>query len=80
MPILIKSVTGGVLDNIITNVSGIKSMQSFFGHEEWFKIGYLEVFLQNFKKVGEIIELKNNKNIGLAINQNKKFKEIEISY
>lgn len=80
MPVLIKSVTGQVLDNIKTNVEAIKYVNASFGYNDWFKIGHLEVFLQNYKKVIETTNLNKNRDIGLAINNNREFIPIEISY
>ena len=80
MPILIKSVIGKVSDNIKTNVEVIKYVEASFGYEDWFKIGHLEVFLQNYKKVVESTDLGKNRDIGLAINNSREFIEIEISY
>jgi hypothetical protein len=80
MPVLIKNVTGQVLDNIKTNVEAIKFTESSFGYEDWFRIGFLEVFLQNFKKVTEITDLNKSREFGLTINKNRKFVDLEISY
>jgi hypothetical protein len=80
MPVLIKSVTGEVLDNIKTNIEIIKFTESSFGYDDWFRIGIIEVFLQNFKKVVEITDLNKNKELGLTINKNRKFIDLEISY
>lgn len=80
MPVLIKNITGQVLDNIKTNVEAIKFTEASFGHKDWFKIGHLEVFLQNYKKVVEKTDLGKNRDIGLSINKNREFIEIEISY
>lgn len=80
MPILIKNITGEVLDNIKTNVEAIKYVEATFGYEDWFKVGHLEVFLQNYKKVVESTDLGKNRDIGLAINNGREFIEIEISY
>ena len=80
MPVLIKNITGQVLDNIKTNVEAIKFTEASFGYEDWFKIGHLEVFLQNYKKVVEKTDLGKNRDIGLSINKNREFIEIEISY
>jgi hypothetical protein len=80
MPVLIKSVTGEVLDNIKTNIEVIKFTESSFGYDDWFRIGIIEVFLQNFKKVVEITDLNKSRELGLTINKNKKFIDLEISY
>lgn len=80
MPVLVKNITGQVLDNIKTNVDAIKYVEASFGYEDWFKIGHLEVFLQNYKKVIETTDLNKNRDIGLGINKGREFIEIEISY
>ena len=80
MPVLVKNITGQVLDNIKTNVDAFKFVEASFGYTDWFKIGHLEVFLQNYKKVIETTDLNKNRDIGLSINKNRKFIEIEISY
>jgi|TARA_R110001592_G_scaffold198839_6_gene447221 hypothetical protein len=80
MPVLIKKIVGKVSDNIKTDVEAIRFVKSSFGYEEWFKVGHLEVFLQNYKKVTESTDLGKNRNIGLSINNRREFIEIEISY
>lgn len=80
MPVLIKNITGQVLDNIKTNVEAINYVNASFGYDDWFKIGHLEVFLQNYKKVTETTDLNKNRDIGLTINNNREFIPIEISY
>ena len=80
MPVLIKNVTGQVLDNIKTNIEVIKFTESSFGYDDWFRIGIIEVFLQNFKKVTEITDLNKSRGFGLTINKNRKFVDLEISY
>ena len=80
MPLLIKSVNGKVLDNLKTDIKYVKLVEGNFGHGDWFKIGHLEVFLQNFKQVisSEVLETPNK--YGLIVNNDKTFTEIEISY
>lgn len=80
MPILIQNITGKISDNIKTDVSTIKFIQSDFGYSDWFKIGSLEVFLQNFKKVISSENLYKSSDFGLNANRDKIYKEIEISY
>lgn len=80
MPLLIKNVSGEILDNLTTNVDAITSLDGKFGYEDWFKIGYLEVFIQNYKKVVETEDLIKPNTYGLLVNNNKTFTEIEISY
>ena len=80
MPLLIKSVNGKVLDNFKASINNVSFVEGNFGHNDWIKIGHLEVFLQNFKKVinSEILETSNK--YGLIANNNKTFIELEISY
>lgn len=80
MPVLIKSVTGEVLDNIKTNVEAIRYTEASFGYSDWFRIGFLEVFIQNFSKVVESTNLNKNRDIGLTVNKNRNFTDLEISY
>ena len=80
MPVLIKSVTGEVLDNIKTNVEAIRYTEASFGYSDWFRIGFLEVFIQNFSKVVESTNLNKYRDIGLTVNKNRNFTDLEISY
>lgn len=80
MPLLINSVNGKVLDNLKTNINNFKFVEGKFGHEDWFQVGQLEVFLQNFKKVVSSEELVTPNKHGLIVNNNRTFIEIEISY
>ena len=80
MPVLIKSVTGEVLDNIKTNVEAIRYTEASFGYSDWFRIGFLEVFIQNFSKVVESTNLNKNRDVGLTVNKNRNFTDLEISY
>tara|TARA_R100000544_G_scaffold35748_1_gene23322 strand:- start:4829 stop:5071 length:243 start_codon:yes stop_codon:yes gene_type:complete len=80
MPVLIKNIVGKVSDNINSNVEAIRFVETSFGYKDWFKIGHLEVFIQNYKKVTEMTDLGKNRDIGLNINNNREFIELQISY
>ncbi len=80
MPLLIKRVKGEVLDNLKGGIYNLNSIKGSFGYTDWFKIGNLEVFLQDFKYVIDIEEINTPLNIALTFNKNSEFKEIEISY
>lgn len=80
MSILIKKVEGEILDNLEVKINSLKEIDSKFGYSDWFKIGTLEVFLQDYTKVLSIEEVDTTNNKGLSINKNKDFTEIEISY
>lgn len=80
MPVLIQNVEGKILDNLTDDVKAIQFVNAEFGYEDWFVIGYLEVFLQNFKNVLESEDLNKTRDFGLTVNRNKEFIELEISY
>ncbi len=80
MPILIQNINATLLDNITDDINAIKFVEAEFGYKDWFKIGYLEVFLQNYKKVVSITDLNKTKDFGLIINNGKTFTELNISY
>ena len=80
MIVLVKKLTGEVISDIKGSVSIGNLGKTIFGHEDWFKVGYLEVFLQNFKKVTEKTDLKKTSGIGLSFNNQKEFTKKDISY
>lgn len=80
MPILIKSVTANIEQDIQTNIKQFNSLGVVFGSGDWFRIGVIEVFLQNYKKVVSTEDMNKINNFGLNVNKDKKFKEIQISY
>lgn len=80
MPILIKSVNGKVLDNLTATINHVSVVEGTFGYSDWIRVGHLEAFLQNFKKVISTEELIISNKYGLIVNSNKSFTEIEISY
>jgi hypothetical protein len=80
MPILIQNITGSLADDIHDEIDAFNSIETNFGYDDWFKIGSTEVFLQNYKKVSETIDLNKTRNFGLQINNNKTFTDLNISY
>ena len=80
MPILIQNITGSLADDIHDEIDAFNFVQADFGYDDWFKIGYLEVFLQNYKKVSETTDLNKTSSFGLLVNNNKTFTELNISY
>tara|TARA_R110002050_G_scaffold79261_1_gene169297 strand:- start:9913 stop:10155 length:243 start_codon:yes stop_codon:yes gene_type:complete len=80
MSLLIKNVKGEILEDLEVKVNILKKIESKFGYSDWFKIGTLEVFLQDYTKVLSVEEIGTTNNKGLSINKNKDFTEIEISY
>ena len=80
MPVLIQNINASIVDNFKTDVGMVKLVDAQFGYEDWFRIGYLEVFIQNFKKVTKSEDLNKNRDFGMNSNRNNTFKTIEISY
>ena len=80
MPILIQNITGSLAEDISDEIDAFNYVQADFGYEDWFKIGYLEVFLQNYKRVVESTDLNKTTDFGLLINKNKEFINLNISY
>lgn len=80
MPKLIQNITGSLIEDIQGSVTYYNYITTEFGYEDWFKIGALEVFLQNFRYVTESTDLNKNRDIGLAFNKTREFKELYISY
>tara|TARA_R100000951_G_scaffold86909_1_gene74669 strand:+ start:223 stop:465 length:243 start_codon:yes stop_codon:yes gene_type:complete len=80
MIVLVKKLTGKVINDIKGSVNIGNLGETTFGHEDWFKVGALEVFLQNFKKVTEKTDLNKTSGIGLTFNNQKEFIKKEISY
>tara|TARA_B110000211_G_C13968200_1_gene503739 strand:- start:726 stop:968 length:243 start_codon:yes stop_codon:yes gene_type:complete len=80
MPLLIQNIKTNVILSINQNINLIDSVGGAFGYEDWFKIGSLEFFIQNYKKFIESENLNKNRDFGLNFNSNKTFKELKISY
>jgi len=80
MPKLIKNVSTNVIESLNDNINLNNSVEGDFGYKDYFKIGNVEFFIQNYKKVIESENLNKAKDFGLAINSDKTFKELEISY
>ena len=80
MPLLIQNIKTNVIQPINQNIDSIESVVGAFGYEDWFKIGSLEFFIQNYKKFIESENLNKNRDFGLNFNSNKTFKELKISY
>lgn len=80
MTVLVKKLIGKVISDIKGSVNIGNIGETAVGHEDWFKVGYLEVFLQNFKKVTKKTDLNKTSGIGLSFNNKKEFIKKDISY
>jgi hypothetical protein len=80
MPLLIQNIKTNIIQSINQDINLIDSVEGAFGYEDWFKIGSLEFFIQNYKKYIESENLNKDRDFGLNFNSNKTFKELKISY
>ncbi len=80
MPLLIQNIKTNVIQSINQDINLIDLVGGAFGYEDWFKIGSLEFFIQNYKKYIESENLNKDRDFGLNFNSNKTFKELKISY
>jgi hypothetical protein len=80
MPLLIQNIKTNLIQSINQDINLIDTLGGAFGYEDWFKIGGLEFFIQNYKKYIESENLNKDRDFGLNFNSNKTFKELKISY
>lgn len=80
MPKLIKNISTNIIESFNDNIEFKNSVEGGFGYKDYFKLGNVEFFIQNYKKVIKSENLNKTRDFGLAFNSNKTFKEIEISY
>ena len=80
MQLLIQNIKTNVIQSINQDINLIDLVGGAFGYEDWFKIGSLEFFIQNYKKYIESENLNKDRDFGLNFNSNKTFKELKISY
>jgi len=80
MPLLIQNIKTNIIQSINQDINLIDSVGGASGYEDWFKIGSLEFFIQNYKKYIESENLNKDRDFGLNFNSNKTFKELKISY
>jgi hypothetical protein len=78
MPILLKNVEGSILDNFETTTKLLRSVEGFYGQEDYIKLGSFEAFLQDFRYVPVVSDLTPPPTFGL---KNKtEYVTLEISY
>lgn len=80
MPRLIKNISGEIIEENISIVKGIKSIEGQVGLEDYAKVYNFTGYLQNFTKVSELSEMLKLKYFGVMANLNKEWIEIEVSY
>tara|TARA_R110000772_G_scaffold17946_3_gene49896 strand:+ start:73722 stop:73970 length:249 start_codon:yes stop_codon:yes gene_type:complete len=79
MPLLIRNITGNILDDLTTNIPNRAVISGAFGYGDWFIVGNLESFSQDFRKVIWTEVLSTDTTYGLTIYQNRQFIEFEIN-
>ena len=80
MPLLIRNISANILDNHATRIPYVDGVTGQFGYGDWFMLGNIEVFIQDFRRVSELEQLAVNNKYGLIINNGVDFIEFEISY
>ena len=75
MPVMIKNISASIEQDIQGNVKQLNHLNGQFGYGDWFKIGTVEAFLQNYKKIVSSENMFKSINIGLNINKRSVFKE-----
>ena len=78
MPILLKNIEGQILDNFEITTTLLKSVEGFYGEEDYINLGGFEAFLQNFKQASSVIDLTVPATFGLK--NNTDFVILNISY
>ena len=80
MPRLIKNITAEAIEENVSVISGFGTVNTQIGLEDYSNVYNFTGYLQNFTKVKTLIELPDLAYYGLAVNRNKIFDEIDISY
>jgi hypothetical protein len=80
MPILIKSIQGNVLDNVIGNVYCFSSITGEAQFEDYINLNGFIAYLQNFKRVETLTKLEKPLKFGLKNQYNLPTTTLEISY
>lgn len=80
MPQLIKNISVSYSETLKDDVSLSDNIQVEYGDGDYQKVAGFLGFFQDYSQVDESEELATPANFGLAVNKNKTFTEIEISY
>lgn len=78
MPRLLKNIECVIFDNFETTTNLVRSVEGFYGEDDYIKLSGFEAFLQDFRKAPEVIDFVVPPNFGLK--NNTSFTTIEISY
>ena len=78
MPRLIKNIEGLIFDNFESSTLLLKSVEGFYGEEDYIKMDGFEAFLQDFRQIISVEDFDVPPSFGLK--NNTDFITIEISY
>ena len=78
MPKLIQNIEGSILDNFETTTKLIRSVEGYYGQDDYIKLGNFEAFLQDFRYAPVVTDLVPPSTFGL---KNKtEYVTLDISY
>jgi len=80
MPRLIKKINAEVITENISVIDGFNRINTQVGLEDYAAVYNFTGYLQNFSKVDSLTNFNDIVYYGLAVNRNKDFIEIDISY
>jgi len=78
MPRLLKNIETVIFDNFETTTKLVRSVEGFYGEDDYIKLGGFEAFLQDFRKASDVTDFVVPYNFGLK--NNTTFTTIEISF
>jgi len=80
MPKLIKNITVSYSETLKDDVSLSNNITTEYGDGDYQKVGNFTGFFQDYTQVEESEKLSTPVSFGLAVNKNKTFIELNISY
>ncbi len=78
MPRLLKNIETVIFDNFETTTILVRSVEGYYGEDDYIKLSGFEAFLQDFRKASDVTDFVVPPNFGLK--NNTSFTTIEISY
>ena len=78
MPRLLKNIETVMFDNLETTTKLVRSVEGFYGEDDYIKLGGFEALLQDFRKSSDVTDFVVPPNFGLK--NNTTFTTIEISF
>lgn len=78
MPRLLKNIETVIFDNFESTATLVRSVEGYYGEDDYINLGGFEAFIQDFRKVSEVTDYDVPPNFGLK--NNTTFTTIEISF